>query len=174
LNIAAVIGLRRGEVAVLSHDSAWAAAYAAEAERLRLALGTLTRDLEHVGSTAVPGLAAKPVIDLALGLASPAELAEVTRRLEQLGYTAFGERDHPGDHFFALGTEDHRTHYLHVVVFGGSRWKNYLHFRDRLRADAQLRDAYARLKIESAARHPSDRPAYQKRKERFIADVLAR
>ena len=169
----ATIGLRRGMVVVRPYDDAWITAYAEEAERLRAALGLYADHLEHVGSTAVPGLAAKPIIDLALGLADWSQLAELTTRLQMTGYSAFGERGRIGDHFFALGPEELRTHYLHVVAWGGDRWDNYLLFRDRLRSDTVLRDTYAKLKTELAAKHSSDRPAYLAAKEQFIARVCA-
>lgn len=169
----APLGLPRGTVAVGDYDPRWPALFAAEAARLRAALGELARHLEHVGSTAVPGLAAKPVIDLALGFDSEAELAELTPKLIALGYTTFGDRRGDGDWFFAHGPEAARTHYLHAERYGGARWTNYLRLRDRLRAEPSLRDAYAQLKRELAAKFPGDREAYTRGKEPFIQRVLA-
>ena len=168
----ATIGLRRGVVVIRPYDDAWITAYAKEAERLRAALSSYADHLEHVGSTAVSGLAAKPVIDLVLGLADWSHLDKLTMRLQDMGYSSFGERGRIGDHFFALGSEELRTHYLHVVAWGGARWNSYLRFRDRLRADAALSDAYGQLKIGLATKYASDRSAYLTAKEQFIARVL--
>jgi GrpB-like predicted nucleotidyltransferase (UPF0157 family) len=172
LSVVNDIGLGRHEVAVRPYNPAWPDCFAIEARRLRKALGPAAAHLEHVGSTAVPGLAAKPVIDLALGLADPVQLDDLTGQLRLLGYAAFGERLLTGDHFFALGPPEARTHYLHVVALAGIRWKNYLHVRDRLRADPSLRDAYSRLKVDLAAHHPSDRSAYAAGKEALITSLL--
>ena len=168
----ATIGLRRGVVVLQPYDDSWNAAYAKEAERLRAALSRDADHLEHVGSTAVTGLAAKPIIDIALGLADWTHVAEVTARLQIIGYSSFGERGRIGDHFFALGPDELRTHYLHVVDWGGARWNDYLRFRERLRADGALRDAYGELKRGLAVKYASDRPAYLVAKEQFISRVL--
>ncbi len=168
------LGLARGTVVVRAYEPAWAEAFVAEAARLRGALGGLAEHLEHVGSTAVPGLPAKPVIDLALGFADEAALAELTTRLPALGYAAFGDQRGDGDWFFALGPDEARTHYLHAERVDGERWANYLVFRDRLRADARRRDEYARLKTELAALYPNDRDAYTRGKEAFIRRVLGK
>lgn len=167
------MGLARGTVVVRAYDPAWVEEFAAEARRLRAALGGLAEHIEHVGSTAVPGLPAKPVIDLALGFANEAALAELQAKLPALGYTARGDRRGDGDWLFSKGPEAARTHYLHVERYGGERWRNYLLFRERLRAEAKRRDEYARLKAELAARYPKDRDAYTRGKEPFIRRVLA-
>lgn len=166
------LGLARGEVRVVPYDPAWPAAFAAERERLRKALGGLAMEVEHVGSTSVPGLAAKPVLDLAAGRPPESALEPYVRALEGAGYTYRGENGIAGRHLFVRGSESARTHHLHLVALGGEEWERQRAFRDALRADPAARDAYAALKHDLAARHPGDRAAYTGGKADFIARVL--
>jgi GrpB-like predicted nucleotidyltransferase (UPF0157 family) len=170
--MAASIGLPRHTVALQPYDLGWTEAFSVEAKLIRGVLGEYAQHVEHVGSTAVPGLAAKPVIDMMLGMVNDRALVTITQGLVPLGYVSFGDRRNDGDWFFAKGPETSRTHYVHVVLFGDQRWRNYLRFRDRLRADARLCDEYSRLKTELAAQFADDRDAYTQAKESFITRVI--
>jgi GrpB-like predicted nucleotidyltransferase (UPF0157 family) len=167
------LGLARGAVELRAYDPVWPEEFDAEAARLRAALGGLAAHLEHVGSTAVPGLPAKPIVDLALGFVDEAARAELAARLPALGYSAYGDRRGDGDWFFAKGSEAARTHYLHAERYDSERWRKYLRLRDRLRADRSLRDEYAQLKAGLATQFPRDREAYTRGKEAFIRRLLA-
>jgi GrpB-like predicted nucleotidyltransferase (UPF0157 family) len=168
-----LLGLRRGEVRLVAHQPGWPAAFAREKERLRQRLGAAALAVEHVGSTAIPGLVAKPVIDIALAVASLADTADWPQRLESVGYAFFGDREGWGEHFYAKGPAEHRTMYLHVVPIQSARWSDYLKFRDALRAKAELRKEYEGLKLRLLAAHPGDRTAYTAAKAAFIQRVLA-
>jgi GrpB-like predicted nucleotidyltransferase (UPF0157 family) len=168
------LGLESGTVRVVPYDPRWAQLFTVEAERLSRALAAvgISLTLEHVGSTAVPGLPAKPVLDL-LGGYPPgdAPLAPYIHILEAAGYTHRGEQGIPGREFFRRG--EPRAYHLHLAVTGGAFWRDQLAFRDRLRASPTLRDAYAALKRDLATRHPRDREAYTAGKGPFVRQVLA-
>ena len=169
-----ILGLAPGTVRVVEYDPRWPALFDAEAARLAQALGAgLPLALEHMGSTSVPGLAAKPILDILAGYApGAASVDDYVRALVAAGYTHRGEQGIPGREFFRRG--DPRSYHLHLAVRGGAFWTSQLAFRDRLRADPALRDAYAELKRELAARFPRDREAYIDGKTAFVLEVLAR
>ena len=168
-----MLGLRRGTVKVVAYSAEWPRLFARERRRLRAALGARALAVEHVGSTAVAGLCAKPIIDIGIAVGSLADVAACVAPLERLGYEYLGDRHGTGQHFFARGGDSCRTHYVHVVAHDDPQWAVYLRFRDRLRADPAARDEYARLKRALAAAHAADRAAYTRNKEAFIRRILA-
>lgn len=165
------LGLASGTVRLVAHDPAWPALFAAERARLAAALGpALPLAVEHIGSTAVPGLVAKPVLDL-LGAYPPgADVRAYVAALVAAGWQHRGEQGIPGREFFRRG--EPRAWHLHLAVQGGTFWRDHLAFRDALRADPALRDAYAALKSDLAARHPRDREAYTDGKTAFVRRVV--
>jgi GrpB-like predicted nucleotidyltransferase (UPF0157 family) len=128
-----ILGLARGSVRLVPHQIGWHEAFEDEQRRLQSALGVSARKIEHVGSTAVPDLLAKPIIDIAIAVESFDRIQAWPQALAVHDYTAFGDRYGWQDHFFAKGPETLRTFYLHVVEESGIRWRNYLRFRDRLK-----------------------------------------
>jgi GrpB-like predicted nucleotidyltransferase (UPF0157 family) len=164
-------------VVVVDHDPAWADRGSTERDLLQPLLRTwLTGDIEHVGSTAIPGLAAKPIIDLQapvddLGVADT--IADVIAA-HHWHYVPPDLDQRPYRRFFVKVRDDHRIAHLHLMTTGSDRWHRQLAFRDALRADPALVDAYAQLKIQLAHDHPDDREAYTAGKRRFVHDVLAR
>jgi GrpB-like predicted nucleotidyltransferase (UPF0157 family) len=160
-------------ITLLPHDPAWARRYARERDRICCALGGRAVRIEHVGSTAVPGLRAKPILDVAVGVASPSE-DDLRRRLEPLGLVWRGDVPSDGGLLFVLEERpDRGVAHVHVVELGGDEWRQYLAFRDRLRRDPPARAAYLELKETLAARFPHDRRAYTDAKAAFIEALLA-
>jgi len=166
-----ILGLARGSVSLVPHQIEWAQAFERERLLLRNALGDTARAIAQVGSTAVPGLLAKPIIDIAIAVETFDHIRDWPPALAVHGYAYFGDRQGWRDHFFAKGPDALRTCYLHVVEQGGERWRNYLRFRDRLRASPELRQEYESLKLAAAAANPT-RDAYTAAKNDFIAGVL--
>ncbi|HEY7233915.1 MAG TPA: GrpB family protein [Gemmatimonadaceae bacterium] len=167
------LGLESKTVRVVPYDDRWPALFRVEATRLTSAIaaaGLPALTFEHVGSTAVPGLAAKPILDIAAGSASEISVGAYVPVIEGAGYIYRGNAGLPGREFFRRG--ELRSHHLHFVACGGWHWRRYLCFRDALRADATLRDAYAALKRDLAARYPRDREAYIEGKAGFVEDVV--
>ncbi|MGZ3333651.1 MAG: GrpB family protein [Gemmatimonadaceae bacterium] len=168
------LGLESGMVRLEPYDPAWPGLFAAEAERLQklFAAAGLVVMLEHTGSTAIPGLASKPVLDILGGYAEGTPVAEYIDVLTAAGYVHRGEQGVPGREFFRRGNP--RSYHLHLTRIDGPFWRDHLTFRNRLRAENTLRDAYAALKQDLAARFPRDREAYIEGKGAFVNDILRR
>jgi GrpB-like predicted nucleotidyltransferase (UPF0157 family) len=161
------------EVKLYPSDPAWPQSYAIERERLLSVLPGVFIDVQHIGSTAVPGLAAKPIIDILAGVVSMAVAESVIAPLCASGYTTSAEFNQTlSDRKWLMRWADgRRTHHLHVVVHDGPVWRERLRFRDALRASADLAARYAELKADAARKHPVDREAYTEAKTEFIRKV---
>jgi GrpB-like predicted nucleotidyltransferase (UPF0157 family) len=160
-------------VVVVDADPGWAAAYAAEETRLRAAAAGRFVAVEHVGSTAVPGLAAKPTIDVLAAIADTTAIAELVPLLAALGYDYRPRIPNDVDvALFRRIVDGHRTHHLHVVLAADFAGDARRRFRDILRARPDLAAAYAALKRELADRLGHDRPAYTDAKTDFVLRVL--
>jgi GrpB-like predicted nucleotidyltransferase (UPF0157 family) len=162
----------RGRVVVTDYDNEWPALFERIAEPVREALGEIAAEVEHVGSTAVPGLAAKPVIDLHVAVRSTADVPVAIERLRSLGYVYQGDKGIQGREAFAWPAGAAR-HHLYVVVAGNEAHADHLDFRDHLRANPDLAREYAALKRELAERFANDRERYTEAKAEFISLVLA-
>jgi GrpB-like predicted nucleotidyltransferase (UPF0157 family) len=159
------LGLEAGANRLVEHNPLWARAFAEEAARLAAALGPAALAIEHYGSTAVPGLRAKPILDLQVGVALIGHGLAFVEPMAALGYDYAGSQGIPDHHIFGRGVA--RTHLVHVVIYGSEPWARTLRFRDRLRADAALRMAYETLKTGLADAALS-RAAYTAGKTEFI------
>lgn len=167
------LGLDRGRVTVAAHDPAWARLFAEEAARLRAVLGDRVGVIEHVGSTSVPGLDAKPILDLMIAVHSLRDADGLVPLLRELGYAHKDDPEIPERLYFVRGSAERRTHHLSLAEPGTGWRRQQLRFRDLLRGDPRLAADYAALKHELAARHPGDRRAYAAGKQPFIEGVLA-
>jgi GrpB-like predicted nucleotidyltransferase (UPF0157 family) len=138
------------------------------------ALGPLAVRLEHVGSTSVPGLAAKPILDLQVSVADIEARDRYVQPLERLGYLFVPAPESPGHHFFARPAQRPRSHHLHVFEAGSEHEFRHLALRDFLRAHRDEAAGYEALKRRVAARHPEDRLAYIEGKEEYVTGLEAR
>jgi GrpB-like predicted nucleotidyltransferase (UPF0157 family) len=170
------LGLQRGTVRVIDSDPTWPVAFRAEVQRLSAAVsaaGLPALVFEHVGSTAVPGLVAKPIIDLMAGHGLDVDARTYFDVLRAVGYEHRGPQDVPEPvALFVLGPEARRTHHLNLACAGGAFWRDHLVFRDRLRNDPALRAAYAALKQRLATAHAMERSQYTAGKAAFVQSVL--
>lgn len=166
------LGLASGVVVVAPYDPAWPALFIAEATRIQAVLDAcgVSLVLEHTGSTAVPGLDAKPVLDIIAGRAAGADRDATIDALQAAGYDHRGEQGIPGRDFFRRG--DPRQYHVHLAEIGSEFWRDQRAFRDYLRANPAEAADYARLKHELAARFPRDREAYIEGKSAFVKGVL--
>jgi GrpB-like predicted nucleotidyltransferase (UPF0157 family) len=163
---------------VVPYDPAWPARFAAERERIAAALGPLALRIDHNGSTAVPGLAAKPVIDIQVSVAALAPLAAYAEPLAAIGYTHVPHADDAFSPFFHRPSRWPHTHHVHVVVAGGDEERRTLAFRDYLRVHPEALAVYASLKRDLAERFVGDtfesRNAYAAAKTDFVEDAVRR
>ena len=165
------IGLARGAVKLMPHDRTWRALYEAEAKLLQQKLNISAEHIQHVGSTAIPGILAKPIIDVAILVDSLQIAEEWAHPLAELGYWDKGpEPAMPSRRFFAKGPEYMRTVYLHVVT--SREYRSLILFRDTLRASPKLAQEYSELKVKLATNLKNDRPRYTSFKNAFIQRVL--
>jgi GrpB-like predicted nucleotidyltransferase (UPF0157 family) len=162
-------------ITVAGYDAAWPIRFRIESQLIQIALGDLNPRIEHIGSTSVPGLAGKPIIDMLVGVRSLGDFERHCDRLSIYGYEYIPEYERalPDRRFFKRVVRGVRTHHVHVVEIDGHYWKRYLKFRDSLRADAWLAGRYADLKRRLAARFRYDRDAYTNGKTGFVEAVLA-
>jgi GrpB-like predicted nucleotidyltransferase (UPF0157 family) len=160
-------------VLIQDYDSSWPDVFSRLASRVKAALGDLVLTVEHVGSTAVPGLAAKPIIDLDVVVPSPTDLPEAIRLLRRLGYIHEGNLGVAGREAFRFPPGE-PPHHLYVLTGGATELRRHLAFRDALRNDEMLRDRYAALKRALAEAHHGDRSGYTEAKSAFISATLSR
>lgn len=153
----------------------WPRLFLALRDELRAAFASTPVEIEHIGSTSVPGLAAKQVIDILVGATS---LTDIESRIPALTATGFTYRpEHEGAlplrrYFTKTPPGSLRVH-VHAVEHDGSLWRDHLAFRDALRGDTGLRDRYQALKLELAQRFAHDKSAYTEAKGPFIRDAIA-
>ena len=153
------------------HSLAWAEEYARERDRIVAAVGDRLQAIEHVGSTAIPGVCAKPIIDIAIAVATLDSVEALAPDLAGLGYDYPGDIGIPGERIFGRGA-DLVTHLVHVLAAGTTEWRNYVQFRDALRTDPALAAEYDELKTRLGGKFPEDRAAYTRAKSQFIERVL--
>ena len=167
------LGLKANLNLLVAYDPLWLAAFEDEKVRLAEALGPVVKGIEHYGSTAVPGLCAKPILDILVGISPLFEWERCKPALEALGYDYAAGAGVPGHYMFGRGRDRReRTHLVHVLEYQGESWRDCLAFRDALRCDARLRESYAREKTRAAAAAPGDRAAYNLQKGPFIAEFI--
>ncbi len=158
---------------IVAHDPAWAKLFAQERRLLDAAISDwITGGIHHVGSTAVEGLDAKPVIDILVGVQSLEASWPSRVPLLDLGYLYAPYRASEM-HWFCKPSPARRTHHLHLIPTGSPRYEQELAFCDALRADPGLALEYAQLKHDLAQRHRDDREAYTEAKGQFIVRALA-
>ncbi|HEX4753978.1 MAG TPA: GrpB family protein [Solirubrobacterales bacterium] len=158
----------------VDYDLGWPELAAAEIGRTRAAVGEGAVRVEHVGSTAVPGLAAKPIVDLQLSVADVGARELYVGPLEGLGYLFAPDPDSPDLHFFGKPAERPRTFNLHVCAVGSDHELRHLALRDYLRAHPDEVARYGALKRDLVARHPQDRLDYIEGKEEYVAALERR
>lgn len=166
------IGLKRGTVRLEVHNPEWGGLYAKEEELIRNTIGDLIKDIQHIGSTAVPDLHAKPIIDIVIAVADFSVEQDCLGSLVSLGYEYFEDRETIGDHFFAKGPDENRAYYIHMVQSGGQKWKEYLFFRNLLRQNLEIRREYDTLKLDLSKTHADDRKSYTDSKGIFVERIL--
>lgn len=166
------MGLKVGEVKLEKWNPKWRDDFEKEKQNLLNIFGTLALDIQHIGSTSVEGLDAKPIIDIAVGLGNLTDFEEVRQTFENLPAYSIKEDNVPDEILVRKGPENDRTHFIHVMEYQGQRMNDSLQFRNILRQNSQLKDEYCKLKHQLAIKYPNDRKIYTSSKASFIKETL--
>jgi GrpB-like predicted nucleotidyltransferase (UPF0157 family) len=166
------------EIEIVACDPRWPSLYQIERDRLLNALSRrLVLAIEHFGSTAIPGLAAKPIIDILIAVQTLETARQVAiTPLEALGYAYWPDNPATDRMFFVKGLPPRgprRTHHVHITEITGEMWHRLL-FRDYLRANSDEMRRYEALKRQLARAHPTDREAYTASKNSYVAEIMRR
>lgn len=167
------LGLKHDVNVLVDYDPDWEAAFRKEKERLETVLPAgIARGIEHYGSTAVPGLRAKPILDILVAVAPLSDWETCRGPLESLGYDYAAHAGVPGHYIFGRGKDTtERSHLVHVVEYQSRSWARNLAFRDALRSDPTLRQAYVLEKEAAVAAAPIGRAKYNDVKATFIVRI---
>lgn len=157
-------------IEVVDYQPSWPDEFQSYAERLKQSLDGLVIGIEHVGSTSVTGLAAKPIIDIDIVISSRAVLGQVLQRLETIGYKHIGNDGIPGREAFKWPGE--KRHHLYVCAVNAHNLHNHLIFRDYLREHPEAADAYGQLKKRLAHQYKQDADFYCEAKTEFIQQIV--
>ena len=166
------LGLNRGELRLSPYRDEWPTLYKSEKKTIESVIGNHVRDIQHVGSTSIPGMSAKPILDIAIAV-EDFEIARVCiAPLVAHGYTFRGKNGIARRHYFQK--DEPCTHHIHMVEETSEEWAKLIRYRDVLRADRSTAEDYRRLKLDRWERLPGDRKAYQAAKADFIGKTLKR
>lgn len=167
------IGLKRGTVAVLPHRNEWDIAAQEIINKLKSILKDDIVDAQHIGSTSIRSICAKPIIDIVVGVSSFERMMRHNDELMANGIV-YRRKDHPGQHLYVCGDADNdiQTHFIHVVIWGQKAWNDYVNMRDYLNDHEDKAKEYSDLKEGLANAYPEDRQAYTNGKSAFIEAII--
>jgi GrpB-like predicted nucleotidyltransferase (UPF0157 family) len=159
------------KVEIAAYDADWVKKFEKEAVNLKKIFGGEFLEIHHIGSTSIPGMDAKPIIDMLLVVREIHKINSFNKEMQLAGYLAKGENSIPGRRFFIKGDELQHTHHLHIYQEGHADIARHIGFRDYLITHPKVANEYSFLKKELANRHPFDIDAYQTGKEEFIRGI---
>lgn len=168
-----MIGLKRGIVKLVPYNRQWKEIFKKEERILKKTLGKKASDIQHIGSTVIPGVPAKPIIDIAVAVPSlnVQKLEGITPLLKKVGYQ-YRKKEDKHQYLFVKGGEENRMYYLHMMKSDSKAWEDHILFRDYLRNHKKMAHEYAKLKRKLANKFPNDRGSYTAGKEKFINEVV--
>lgn len=169
------IGLKKDTVTLEPHQDAWDIEGSYMCGKIKGILGEDAVDVQHVGSTSIRSICAKPVIDIAVAVRSFDDIFKHNGELSDNGIV-YRRQDVPGQHLYRCGDleNDIVTHFIHVVISDSEAWHNYINFRDYLNSYPEEARSYERLKKELCSRFPRDRESYVKGKSGLVTELLAK
>ena len=172
--IEAGLGLDYHELRFARTTETWVALGSSLRDQVEPIVGDDATAVEHIGSSSVVGLLAKPIIDLAVGTSEDGDFAALRRRLEGTGWIYRGDAGSDGGHVFVLECRPwHRVAHVHVVDFGGAQWRDYVRFRDLLRRSPEAREQYEVAKLRLLEELGDDRKAYADGKSEIVRLLLS-
>jgi len=158
-------------VTVVPHDARWSCLFEEEAYELATIFGEEVVQVHHIGSTAIPGIYAKPIVDVLVEVRDIEKIEACDQQMAERGYFPKGEFGIHGRRFFIKGNEGRRTHHVHVFQVGDAEAERHLAFRDYLRVHPEEAQAYSRLKQHLASRFPNDIDSYMDGKDDWIKET---
>jgi len=167
-----VLGLEKNVVHLKPFHKAWPDIFKKEQNHLAGIMTNYPLRIEHIGSTSVEGLMAKPIIDIMIGVTDFSSLSEIIKQLTIYDYLYKGELGITDRHFFKKLKDGKTIFHLHLCLLHSSFWAEHLLFRDVLRNNEKIRNEYTELKISLAERYPEDREKYTESKGEFIMNVI--
>ena len=168
-----MLGLEKGAVRLSEHNERWKIIFQKVKYKLLECIGEDIIDIQHVGSTAIAGIKAKPILDIAILIKDKSRFPDLKSKLENFGYEYRGDKgDNGGELFVKSSAPKIRTEHLHIVEIQSGQWRKYLAFRDFLNTHHEIAKQYERLKIELAEKHLDDRVLYTSSKQEFIEKIL--
>ena len=167
------LGLRIGTVSVEPHSVEWEIAAKETIDKLKNILKEDAVDVQHIGSTSIKCICAKPIFDIVVGVNSFDKIMKHNDELMK-NDIIYRREDHPGQHLYICGDLENKiqTHYIHVVIWGQEAWNNYLNMRDFLNAYEEKAKEYSELKVRLAKEYSEDRVAYTNGKSALIESIL--
>lgn len=167
------IGLKRGTVTVEPHSVEWDISAQEMIHKIREVLRSDIIDIQHIGSTSVKSICAKPIVDIVVGVSDFENLLKHNDELSNIGNFYRGE-DYPGQLLYVCGDLENniQTHFVHVVIYGSEKWDNYINMRDYLNSHEEVAKRYDELKKSLAIKYPDDRIAYTDAKSELIEEIL--
>lgn len=166
------LGLQRGKVKLVPHDPNWDKLFHDEKINLINAFPDMILEVSHGGSTAIPTISAKPIIDMFIRINDLPDAEKIKERMATLGYSYRGEDGVPGRILYVKGPEDNRTHYAHFVQGDNDEWENHLLIKDHFLKNPQAAAEYEKLKLTLAKQFSDDRKAYSHGKDAYIKGIL--
>ena len=166
--------MKRGTVYLKPHQEAWERTAEETIRTLKNILGKTAADIQHIGSTSIKTISAKPIIDIAVAVNDFNDILSKREELEQNGII-YRFEESPGQLLFVMGDfeNDTRSHHIHVVLYGSYEWNNYINFRDYLNSNIIAAREYEAVKFRLAEQYPDDRIAYTDGKQEVIDRLLA-
>lgn len=166
-----MLGLNNQKVSLMPDTELWREEFKKEKIIIQSKI-TEEIKIEHIGSTAIPNIPAKPIIDIGIGIDNATNLEDITKSLEEIGYINKGENGIAGRSYFVKGLPEKRKYHLHMYKINHPNWKNHLLFRDYLINNADVAKEYGKLKLENWRFHKADRKGYTDSKDEFIKNVF--
>jgi GrpB-like predicted nucleotidyltransferase (UPF0157 family) len=167
-----MIGIPKNSVVLCPYSEEWETLFEREKENLYSSIKEYAMDIQHIGSTSIKGMYAKPIIDIIVVIKDLNDGFKLIQVIESLEYHFKGSLGKSNRFFFWKGDEDKNTHNLHIVEFKDKNWENLILFRDFMNSHSDYRDKYISLKIELANKYKMDRAAYTEKKIEFILEVI--
>ncbi len=166
--------MKRGTVYLETHQSEWERTAEETIRTLKSILGSVASDIQHIGSTSIRTISAKPIIDIAVAV-NDYELILSKRDVLENADIVFRFDERPEQLLFVMGDfeKDTRSHHIHVVIYGSDEWNNYINFRDYLNSNIKAAREYEAVKLRLAEQYPDDRIAYTDGKQEVIDKLLA-